>query len=123
MRELKFRAWDTRGQIGMIEDPDLSVVLDDKRYIVEQFTGLKDKNGREIYEGDIIRKHGAYPEDETDGGIGEVIYDEQWMRFVIKERKAKRWTFNGPEGVEWLPDNLEVIGNIHENKELLGDGK
>jgi uncharacterized phage protein (TIGR01671 family) len=75
--------------------------------ILMQYTGLKDKNGVEIYEGDVVEAKGYY----QDKYIIEWVYDG-WE------------IFDGKDGVvadfdEW--EKLEVIGNIYENPELLED--
>ena len=102
MREIKFRAWDKKGQMGMINNPILNVVLEDKRYIIMQFTGLKDKNGKEIFEGDIlIDKYNQIWKIEFDRGcfIGFGGERELFHIFAMDEPK--------------------VIGNIYENLELM----
>lgn len=75
---------------------------------VGQFTGLFDKNGREIYEGDIIKYH-----PEANAGIGRVIYIGSGF-YVTDE-------FNGLLD-SFAQMGIEVIGNIHDNPELL-EGK
>ena len=94
-----------------------------------QFTGLLDKNGKEIFEGDVVKKESpSYwknAEDEPDdadiemwsGGTGKVISVP--FGFYIDEIKCGTWCFNGPEGREWSNSELEVIGNIYEHPHLL----
>lgn len=123
MRELKFRVWNNRynefvrpdyGLIGFCYplDGSISVLTTNGEPMedcnIEQYTGLKDKNGKEIYEGDIV--------DYNDDGecIGVVEYDApefclnadatNWARMFLKGAPHQR-----------------VIGNVHENKELLDD--
>lgn len=105
MRELKFRAWDRDNKL-MVEN--VSHIQRDG-LVVMQHTGLKDKNGKEIYEGDIVVSSNGAVE-------GQVVY--QAPSFVIKRTpRAKTWfTF------DLAPSNRqfqEVIGNMYENKELL----
>ena len=116
MRELKFRAWwkDTK----RILDGDewymtcsgakhlhyAVIPYSDDDFIVEQYTDLKDKNGEEIYENDIL-----------EDGSGEPL--EYWVvRF--EDGKFIGSTQGVNEDIFELTD-LEIIGNIHENPELL----
>lgn len=120
MREIKYRAWDTENKefiyeaqatydnactgLGSLHHESFQEVLEDNSLIVEQYTGLKDQNGKEVYEGDILLD-----------GVGEPC--EPW---VVKFEDGK---FIGEiqgvtEDLFELTD-LEIIGNIHENPELL----
>lgn len=79
---------------------------------VGQFTGLTDKNGKKIFEGDIVRfSHDAYDEDF----IGEVIFDEYESCFTLKYGDG--WVV-----FSYIGECYEVIGNIHDNTELLEVG-
>lgn len=136
MREIKFRAWDkTENKMARNVEELLfnskglyGVVLNHmgfefrrrlKDVILEQYTGLKDKNGKEIYEGDIIRTHFSFSH--------EVVQEP----FIIQWNKDKAM-FEGvkqnPEQNEYLrsfsffPEQrfiYEVIGNVHDDPELL----
>lgn len=119
MRELKFRAWD-KVEKKMLFDADpfaihvsgsneplLAETHRNEDCIFEQYTGLKDKNGKEIYEGDIV--------DYNDDGecIGVVKYDAP--EFYL-DADATNWARMFLKGAP----HQKVIGNIHENPELLG---
>lgn len=129
MRELKFRAWNrqdneyiTGNRIRV--DGDGLLYIDritvktafvhhtrkNPWFIVEQYTGLKDKNGTEIYEGDIIRA----PE-----YIGRIFYDEEYAYFKLKTSRSDHCFIALMQQLEIEMDDLEVVGNIHENPELL----
>lgn len=128
-REIKFRAWDTLNKImlelyGFIK----TVELDESVYIVQgpeiddtiicddliimQYTGLKDKNGKEIYEGDIISGDFFNEKFKT---MGEVIYSEHFCFYASKNLSGETPLFK--------INRIEIIGNIHENPELLPSTK
>lgn len=136
MRTIKFRGKTRDGEWvygyylpSIYEDVDIITVLEDfklteKNYhvlkeTISQFTGLLDKNGKEIFEGDIIKMSTATYGDEIfrigyeDSHIGAfcLCSDEQedTSRFVS--------IFGGNYGYE--PFYCEVIGNIHDNPELI----
>lgn len=118
MREFKFRAWrKEHKQMDYSKSwQDLwefheyhDKVFGKDGYLLMQYTGLKDKNGKEIYEGDIVRGR-SYGFPTTRNYIGVVEY---WYNgFSVKENKDK--------GIrDGLNTTFEVIGNIYENPELL----
>ena len=127
MRELKFRIWDGAknewlassnkdalpyygfalvGEVMTVQSPPVWSL--DEGNVIEQYTGLKDKNGTEIYEGDIIKVEGDAE-----------IYRVEWIYsgFGLEPR------YNSPLypilGNVKLCKKIEVIGNVHENPELV----
>lgn len=104
---------------------------------VSQYTGMMDKDGLEIYEGDIMRfTYWWYDENEEAEGklTGRIVYRCKSMSFLVNGGKNKQWRwFNGHEfGDEYLTslselmfnvDDFHVIGNIYENPELLEGDK
>ena len=80
MREIKFRAWDTQLKLftysgfGSKTFAIFIKRVNCKRYIISQFTGLEDKNGKEIYEGDIFKRNNH---------CGYVIYNRKKARYEI----------------------------------------
>lgn len=123
-RELKLREWDEdRGSLsyGRREDFDDMVGFrfdhsESGERVLEQYTGLVDVNGTEIYEGDIVRMHVIIlsPDDK----IGVVKYSPQYgySIYFTSGRVARQEYWATAD-----KHTIEVIGNIHENPELLED--
>lgn len=114
MREIKFRAWDIErkvmvGASGSLQDK-FSIRSDGitkESYIIEQFTGLKDKNGKDIWEGDLV-------------GLSDTSYFGDYeVRFNAGHWELYTDNESGNPNSESLYDwqsYCEVIGNIHEDK-------
>ena len=88
--------------------------------IICQYTGLKDKNGKEIYEGDVVLLTCYNYEEPVFGGNFKVIYDDingMWL-LVDLENKDRGFAFG--EIRSYYKAEIEIIGNIYDNPELLG---
>ena len=113
----KFRAWDEQNKkwvyftlldLTLINQESL---IDDEYAILQlknvgQYTGIEDKNGKEIYEGDILQ--------DQYYDIAKVFYNRRYAGFNVRYK----------DGVMAFPHNgmnVKVIGNIYDNKNLLGD--
>jgi len=117
MREIKFRAWDKDGiytdksKPGMLEEIEEKIYWDcvfhDDDFPIMQFTGLKDKNGKEIYEGDVI-KFGKIPYELIDRN--KKVFAVEWVSAF-----EGYFPFNHFDGIP----PFEVVGNIYENPELI----
>lgn len=122
LREIKFRAWDgeqmlensSKFAIDISDGSFYDVVGDDYYdFPVMQYTGLKDKNGKEIYEGDIIRT----PDFMYDYDDWIMVFSEEDASFQLQSKENSEY-LESPT-VYHIPDDLEVIGNIYENSDLL----
>ncbi len=129
MREIKFRAWNEAESLMYQDIEDIR-----PRYKIHlmQFTGLKDRHGKEIYEGDIVRLH-CFDHNLITATIEWIEY-----KFVprihdkkiivdggshngqeIDMRTVHSWS--GMHSCFSFPSYIEIIGNIYENPELIND--
>ncbi|MDT9337776.1 YopX family protein [Clostridium perfringens] len=140
-REIKFRAWNLEKKIMVYEDEDDSTIYWDGVYCSDvemvnirlrnseyewmQYTGLKDKNGKKIYEGDILRCK-CLKKCKLDSCAEKVIQYknsliEWWesgcnLGYRLRDSKGKTMMIK-PTHLNTM--EVEVIGNIYENPELL----
>ena len=161
MKEIKFRAWNTKKKEMIYQSGDFFAYGEGKTYyrscgwgdmkrkvmrfqeyngILMEFIGLFDKNGKEIYEGDVL----LFPDTESDyvdvglgpncmekvaeqeiGNIAEVIFKNGAFGIDVKENEyfgdSRFYTFEEilRDWDEEFMQTVEVIGNIYENPELL----
>ncbi len=153
-REIKFRAWDKKnecylydiqraydmlsgcvkyddGEDAVYEEECFAGFLDNEQYIIEQYTGLHDKNGREIYEGDLFEHRFGYvvfddpPHDEMGTECGVVVLEDG--QFGVKIPGLGVYNLYGLLLRDGHLDNMpkddlfvmKIAGNIYENPELL----
>ena len=127
MRQIKFRAWDKKnkkwlfgydyshlggfsllGEVVLLGEIQKIQLHDLKDIAIMQYTGLKDKNGKEIYEGDILEFDNKDENNRVrskvifDVGMFGVFFEEIWIGLIFLSKR-----------------NVELIGNIYQNKDLL----
>ncbi len=110
MREIKFRSFDKRK--GGMDYPDhIANFINGDKCQIMQYTGLKDKNGKEIYEGDIVKFR----------------FYQKWVIAQVKISEYGLFLTSCTGNGAWFyrdihqRSTLEVIGDIYSNPELLGE--
>ena len=112
-REIKFRAWDTETKemsYDFLSKNWLKVCIESPYVELMQYTGLKDSNGKEVYEGDICQ--------DSLGWVFVVEWDNDCSRFIGRQHKPRGDTYICYINRE---PKVTIIGNIYENPSLLGD--
>lgn len=119
-REIKFRVYIPDHErfcffrLGDFDYANRYLEMDD--YPVQQYTGLKDKNGKEIYEGDIIFKE---TEICSERGEFEDYIEEDVFMVEFSRGSFGEWTNLNLDS--WKVKKFEIIGNVFENSELLNN--
>jgi uncharacterized phage protein (TIGR01671 family) len=133
MREIKFRAWDgsTIGDVIAITMDEHVIVREPggvgarsipmSKCDLMQYTGLHDKDGKQIYEGDIVKGYGTYRPKE---GVNawEVYWDEQcasWWYRRSPNNVSYRGGLVSSSNEDTIVWGVAIIGNIYENPDLL----
>lgn len=126
MREIKFRAWDIDknkyitcfdiSDEGCVWTQEPCCSPDYPNVILEQYTGLKDKNCQKIYEGDIVSEEFEYCGDKT-----KTIWQVRWCddECAFELHYVSGFEVDDCSLVSDDEEDYEIIGNIHENPELL----
>lgn len=129
---VKFRVWCANkkefekhpvliNQIGDIYHFDKNIVVPTRKdtHIIQTFTGLHDKNGKEIYEGDIVECREPY----NDLEVAVIRWDDKLAKFVFDMYYDGETEITETlDADNWISVNhFEIVGNIYENPELLGD--
>lgn len=133
MREIKFRAYQkSQGNKNMYywsssngDDGFWDMVGVFNGFMIMQYTGLKDKNGVEIYEGDILKADRVDSENKEWIGVvehnnfgGLCLYYNKYRSNIDKSLQTP---IQDPQNAIWVQEKCEVIGNIYENPELLNN--
>ncbi len=119
-REIKFRAWDKIDERFLDNDEPFEIYIDgsfqglrgaidwNEDYEIMQCTGIKDKNGVEVYEGDKIKL------EKINGKFWEVFYDEGSWELKNSREYYNNGDYYRGDDIDW--EDCEVIGNIYEGK-------
>lgn len=103
-RIIKFRAWAGETMLEWENLKSLRYAIENENITVMQFTGQLDKNGKEVYDGDVL----------DDGSF--VVWRNDLSSFAIRK---SNWMYDHYFGEGVIAGQYEVIGNIYQNPELL----
>jgi uncharacterized phage protein (TIGR01671 family) len=139
MRDIIFRVWDCVDAKYIktnINFSNCSYTTYRPHVVIEQYTGMRDSTGKCIYEGDIVQfAYWWFDGNEAESNLtGTIVYSDECMSFQLKGVRNKEWEqFTGYENdTEYLTpfselnfeeSDFTVIGNIHQNPELLKQDK
>ncbi len=117
MRTIKFRVWDEVHKmfhiLGFVKEkegtifrglPTITIPIEDIQKITQQFTGLLDKNKKEIFEGDVVK---CVCKDRKHSFLDKIIWDKKDVCFRLSG------------DFDFYEVRMEVVGNIYENPELI----
>ena len=137
MREIKFRVWDHHDQKMKYAEMEWFDDMfafrfehrgfeeeDNSDVVIMQYTGLKDKNGKEVYEGDVLRTPHFLDENGKQLYLyHRVVWSERltgWQAVNMNETTDPPYVKTGsPQLWVYAKDEFEIIGHIHQNPELL----
>lgn len=120
-REIKFRAWSEKDRNWAYGSPWLSpttqIIAEREKWPLMQYTGIKDKHGTDVYEGDVL----CYTDEDGDEQYWPVTFEDGC--FIVNGSAI--WDYlrydKNNQPTNRLEPNLEVAGNIYENKELASE--
>ncbi len=134
MQNLKARAWlieekrmiVVASMVGLPQKTIIHYVIGDTGlrwadpgdFVLMLAVGWQDRNGRDAYDGDIVQLRDRYDPSKL-LATGAIIYQPMEMRYQIVVLEGDLDAFEGELGINWLPEELEIIGNRHKNPEMM----
>lgn len=117
-REIKFRAWDNECKVIREYDELKGLTLDAldaSDFELEQYTGMKDANGKEIYEGDVLQPVISYTKRDIGKPFEVKKGNYAYGKWIAKDVSSKGFGVDG----YYFSNEMRIIDNVHTNPELL----